>query len=286
MAVGPLGSGAALDMGLKDRAPAWVYTKSKGLYAGVVLDGTLMIERSDENERFYGRKIKAADLIKGNVRRPAGGWGDGGVDRLVAAIEVAEGKRTGATYAHRALGSVSSVSSNAEAELARPSPEWKYEARRAPPPLPPQIQNGQRGYVATTRSDRWHPTAHASSSSSRNQIEPAVGRARETGKERYIFEQDANADSESRAASPLLPDDSLYDADASDPTSQASEAQEIYPRLGAQDGRDGLESKSSEALEKSGSLRYEEVLPAYNDDFGGGVSATHRPMEKGLGLGV
>ena len=28
-----------------------------------------MIERNDENERFYGRKIKPAELIKGAVRR-------------------------------------------------------------------------------------------------------------------------------------------------------------------------------------------------------------------------
>jgi lipid-binding SYLF domain-containing protein len=28
--------------------------KSKGLYAGVAVDGTIIIERTDENERFYG----------------------------------------------------------------------------------------------------------------------------------------------------------------------------------------------------------------------------------------
>ena len=124
LAVGPIGSGGALDMGFKDRSPAWVYSKSKGLYAGVALDGTVMIERSDENERFYGRKIKAAELIKGNVRRPAGGWGQGGVDRLVAAIAVAEGRHTGAMYAraHTGQGRVS-VPSWENGDPTKPQPD-------------------------------------------------------------------------------------------------------------------------------------------------------------------
>ena len=87
VAAGPLGSGGALDMGFKDKSPAWVYTKSKGFYAGIQLDGTVVIERNDETERFYGRKIKAAELIKGAVRRP------GSTDGLIAAIEMAEGTR-------------------------------------------------------------------------------------------------------------------------------------------------------------------------------------------------
>ena len=69
-------------MGFKDKSPAWVYTKSKGLYAGIQLDGSVVIERSDENERFYGRKIKAAELIQGHVKRPIS------TDALVVTIEI------------------------------------------------------------------------------------------------------------------------------------------------------------------------------------------------------
>jgi len=87
VAAGPLGSGGALDMGFKDKAPAWAYTKSKGFYAGVALDGTIVIERKDENERFYGRRIKAEELIRGEVRRPRS------TDGLIAAIEMAEGRQ-------------------------------------------------------------------------------------------------------------------------------------------------------------------------------------------------
>jgi hypothetical protein len=89
-----MGSGRALDMGFKDKSPAWAYTKSKGFYAGVALDGTVVIERNDENERFYGRRIKAAELIRGEARRPHG------ADGLIAVIGVAEGRYTGGNLGH------------------------------------------------------------------------------------------------------------------------------------------------------------------------------------------
>jgi hypothetical protein len=84
VAAGPLGSGGAFDMGFKDKSPAWAYTKSKGFYAGIQLDGTVVIERKDENERFYGRKIKAVELIHAAVSRPRSTNG------LVSTIEKAE----------------------------------------------------------------------------------------------------------------------------------------------------------------------------------------------------
>jgi lipid-binding SYLF domain-containing protein len=59
VAAGPLGSGGAFDIGFADKTPAWVYTKSKGFYAGIALDATVVIERKDE----YERRIKAAELI-------------------------------------------------------------------------------------------------------------------------------------------------------------------------------------------------------------------------------
>jgi Las17-binding protein actin regulator len=99
VAAGPLGSGGGADIGFKDKAPAWVYTKSKGFYAGIALDGTVVVERHDENARFYGQKIRAADLIKGAVSRPKS------TDGLVAAIAMAEGRTAGQDY--RVLGGLS-----------------------------------------------------------------------------------------------------------------------------------------------------------------------------------
>lgn len=50
--------------------PVFTYLKSRGFYAGVQVDGTVIIERTDENERFYGERIKVADILAGKARHP------------------------------------------------------------------------------------------------------------------------------------------------------------------------------------------------------------------------
>ncbi|KAI4868550.1 hypothetical protein F4820DRAFT_456316 [Hypoxylon rubiginosum] len=52
---------------LSDRAI--VYVKSKGQTAEVKLDGTVMTERADENERFYGMNISVAKILAGDVNQ-------------------------------------------------------------------------------------------------------------------------------------------------------------------------------------------------------------------------
>lgn len=50
--------------------PVFTYLKSRGFYAGVQVDGTVIIERTDENERFYGERIGVADILAGKARHP------------------------------------------------------------------------------------------------------------------------------------------------------------------------------------------------------------------------
>lgn len=65
---GPIGIGGVLDSEVhKRQAPLFTYLKSRGFYAGVQLDGTIVIERSDENERFYHRRIPVAEIIAGKI---------------------------------------------------------------------------------------------------------------------------------------------------------------------------------------------------------------------------
>ena len=66
---GPVGVGGVLETEVhKRQAPVWNYLKSRGFYAGVQIDGTVIIERTDENERFYGERIGVADILAGKVR--------------------------------------------------------------------------------------------------------------------------------------------------------------------------------------------------------------------------
>jgi hypothetical protein len=68
---GPVGVGGMLETELhKRQAPVFTYLKSRGFYAGVQIDGTVIIERTDENERFYKEKISVADILAGKVRHP------------------------------------------------------------------------------------------------------------------------------------------------------------------------------------------------------------------------
>jgi lipid-binding SYLF domain-containing protein len=71
VSAGPVGAGGVLDSEVhKRQAPVWTYMKSKGLYAGVAVDGTIVIERTDENEKFYGERISVSDILAGKARNP------------------------------------------------------------------------------------------------------------------------------------------------------------------------------------------------------------------------
>ncbi|KAJ4375682.1 hypothetical protein N0V86_007215 [Didymella sp. IMI 355093] len=68
---GPAGVGGIIDTEIhKRQSPLFTYIKSRGFYAGLQLDGTIIIERTDENERFYGERIGVRDILAGKVRHP------------------------------------------------------------------------------------------------------------------------------------------------------------------------------------------------------------------------
>jgi len=70
VAAGPVGAGGIFDAEVtKDRKPVWTYMKSRGLYAGVQFDGTIIVERNDENARFYGERVSVGEILAGRVQR-------------------------------------------------------------------------------------------------------------------------------------------------------------------------------------------------------------------------
>lgn len=69
VAAGPVGNGAMLDSGI-EAAPCLSYVKSKGLYFGLQLDGTIILTRTDENARFYNYPdIPVASLLDNKLPR-------------------------------------------------------------------------------------------------------------------------------------------------------------------------------------------------------------------------
>lgn len=72
-------------------APVFSYVKSRGLYAGWQIDGTVVTERKDANAAFYGTRVSVEEILKGNV--PAGGSWNIYASQLHAVIKGAEGWR-------------------------------------------------------------------------------------------------------------------------------------------------------------------------------------------------
>ncbi|KAF2472460.1 DUF500-domain-containing protein [Lindgomyces ingoldianus] len=72
IAAGPVGRNAeaAGAASLKGVAGIFSYSKTKGLFAGVSLEGSGIIERRDANEKLYGRRWTARELLSGQVPVP------------------------------------------------------------------------------------------------------------------------------------------------------------------------------------------------------------------------
>jgi SH3 domain-containing YSC84-like protein 1 len=80
VAAGPVGAGAKSDI----TADLVSFSRSKGVYGGLNLDGTLVNLSDDWNKTYYGKSVQPVDiLIRGSVQNKA-------ADKLLA--DVAKGK--------------------------------------------------------------------------------------------------------------------------------------------------------------------------------------------------
>lgn len=72
VAVGPLGRALEADFGAAPGAvaPIYTYSLSKGLYAGISLDGKVIVKRDRVNEKFYGREVTGAQILTGEIPSP------------------------------------------------------------------------------------------------------------------------------------------------------------------------------------------------------------------------
>jgi hypothetical protein len=98
-----------------DSRPVFTYLKSRGFYAGVQVDGTVIIERTDENERFYGERIGVADILAGKARHPPYE-----IKMLMETLKAAEGSNDVDVSALQAL---SYEPAPGDFEIQTPSPE-------------------------------------------------------------------------------------------------------------------------------------------------------------------
>jgi lipid-binding SYLF domain-containing protein len=84
IAAGPVGAGANADVTTDFVA----FSRSKGLYGGLNLDGTVISIADNWNKAYYGRDIQPPDiLVRASVHNPQ-------ADRLAAALNRASSVKT------------------------------------------------------------------------------------------------------------------------------------------------------------------------------------------------
>ncbi len=72
-AAGPKGRDAAAATDAFMRAEILTYSRSRGLFAGISLEGSTLRQDNSANEKIYGRKITAKEIVRGSAGMPAGG---------------------------------------------------------------------------------------------------------------------------------------------------------------------------------------------------------------------
>ncbi|RUS73559.1 hypothetical protein EGW08_018675 [Elysia chlorotica] len=70
VAAGPLGRNIEGDVSVRSPAAIYTYSKTKGIFAGISIEGSALIERKDANRKFYGRELRATQILCGEVDPP------------------------------------------------------------------------------------------------------------------------------------------------------------------------------------------------------------------------
>src|SRR5713226_8970465 len=71
-AAGPVGRTAAAATDIQLHAEILSYSRTRGAFAGVALDGTVVSEDGSEDRKLYGREVNNKAILEGAVRPPDG----------------------------------------------------------------------------------------------------------------------------------------------------------------------------------------------------------------------
>jgi lipid-binding SYLF domain-containing protein len=63
---GPVGRKAEIGTDVLLRSGIFAYSRSKGLFAGISLDGSVVGIDDDANQRIYGREVTGQEILLGN----------------------------------------------------------------------------------------------------------------------------------------------------------------------------------------------------------------------------
>ncbi|OAD79732.1 hypothetical protein PHYBLDRAFT_89552, partial [Phycomyces blakesleeanus NRRL 1555(-)] len=141
VAAGPIGRNAEASgsASFKHIAAIFSYSKTKGLFAGVSIEGSVVVTRGDANEKFYGKRVTAKELLGGKVPPPPE------ADILYRALNARFHSlgNTGAMYnrSENQSNTFRSSSISAPGHLRQPPSGQSNIGRYGAPPPPPSTQN-------------------------------------------------------------------------------------------------------------------------------------------------
>jgi len=69
---GPVGRSASAETDAYIRAEILSYSRSRGLFAGIVLKGATLRSDDSDNKKLYGKEVRHEDILRGRLPAPAG----------------------------------------------------------------------------------------------------------------------------------------------------------------------------------------------------------------------
>ena len=73
VAAGPVGRTSSADTDAMLHAEILSYSRSRGAFAGISLDGATLRPDHDSNAELYGKKLTNQQIVMGNIKSPASG---------------------------------------------------------------------------------------------------------------------------------------------------------------------------------------------------------------------
>ena len=136
VAAGPVGRQASADTDPTFHSEVYSYSRSRGVFAGVALDGTVISIDDDENEAFYRKHgVTASDIVSGSVT-------------------------TNDEAARRFLTAVGTSTRGQQSASAAPPPATAAAAPAQPtaPPQPSPLSTGAQSFPAEDSQPGREPT--------------------------------------------------------------------------------------------------------------------------------
>ncbi|KAJ8084367.1 hypothetical protein PM082_003136 [Marasmius tenuissimus] len=172
IAVGPLGRNGEATGSLNTKgklAAMYSYSKTKGLFGGISIEGSVIVERQDANVQAYQNDtVTVQQLLTGSIEPPV--WANNLIKTLESCMGTpgpkswVEDQMTGGGYAFEGIGSPGSAPSTRKLKkgdkAAFPPPSWgapKDSGGYFDDPTPPPADNSwQKGDTSATYAFQTH----------------------------------------------------------------------------------------------------------------------------------